>query len=177
MKTNTAYSKCDTKKINFKSIAVVATLTTALVSSPLYAGSHVMKDSAASEAESSYSQLKEGSEEFLMSLKSYAVTQKDEALAMSEVALDDLDSQIDVLEDRIDKEWSEMTQPVKAESRATLRALRKQRNEVAEWYGSFKYSTDEAWSIMKSGFSDAYAELYEAWNKAAERYDSEDSAK
>ena len=54
-----------------------------------------------------------------------------------------------------------------------LQALREQRVEVAEWYGSMKASMSESWSHMKQGFSDAYKDLANAWEKSEKEYRSD----
>lgn len=49
------------------------------------------------------------------------------------------------------------------QSRLTLKSLRDQRTQVAEWYGSLKSSSAGAWEQMKTGFSSANSALHDAW--------------
>ena len=63
-----------------------------------------------------------------------------------------------------------MNKAAREKARANLKALRKQRNEVAEWYGGLKASSADAWEHMKKGFSDAYKSLGDAWEKSAQEF-------
>ena len=64
-----------------------------------------------------------------------------------------------------------MTQAARQKVRANLKALRQQRKELAEWYGSFKNSSADAWEQMKKGFSDAYQTMSDSLEKAKSKYD------
>jgi hypothetical protein len=50
--------------------------------------------------------------------------------------LEKLDGQIESMENRIGKKWDQMDQAARRQARSTLAALRKQRNELAEWSGA-----------------------------------------
>ena len=52
-----------------------------------------------------------------------------------------MDRHIEQLESRTRQEWDSLNQEARETRETALRALRKQRNEVAEWYGSMKYSS------------------------------------
>jgi len=67
--------------------------------------------------------------------------------------LDKLDKRIDALEVHVDESWDKMDKDTRKKARDSLKALRKQRNQVAEWYGSLKSSTENAWEHMKQGSS------------------------
>jgi len=108
-------------------------------------------------------------------LKSYSANQRDEALEKTRLALEELDRIADNLQARIDDRWEYMGTTAREQARATMRSLRKQRNQVAQWYGSMKTSTVDAWAEMKQGFSEAYATLREASKKAQAEYQSESS--
>ena len=99
---------------------------------------------------------------------------RDEAARKAKAALDYLDARIEALEARIDKAWDKMDQAAREQARSTLKALRKQRVETAEWYGGLKNSTAKAWEHMKKGFNDAYGSLRRAWEKAEREYQEED---
>ncbi|MFO7830352.1 MAG: hypothetical protein R6V18_00050, partial [Desulfuromonadaceae bacterium] len=86
--------------------------------------------------------------ELINTLKQYSVNQRDEAVKEADQALQQLDKRIDALESRVDKNWDNMTQSARQEARANLKSLRQQRNELAEWYGSFKTSSAGAWEEM-----------------------------
>src|SRR6266568_2452965 len=51
-------------------------------------------------------------------------------------------------------------------ARATLNALRRERNEVAEWYGGLKHGSAESWERVKAGFVKSYQALKESFAKA-----------
>jgi chromosome segregation ATPase len=111
--------------------------------------------------------------DLMQALKGYTVKQRDEAVRKTKAALDNLDQRIDALENRIDNNWDKMNNTARAKARASLKALRKQRTEVAEWYGSLKSSTADAWKHIKQGFSDAYMDLHEAWVKSEKEFVSD----
>ena len=66
-----------------------------------------------------------------------------------------------------------MDAAAREKARARLKELRSQRTQVAEWYGSLKSSSGDAWEHMKEGFSDAYTALHDAWEKAAKDFSSD----
>lgn len=103
-------------------------------------------------------------------IKNYSADQRDEAAQQAKAALDALDARIEALEARIDKNGDKMDQAARAQARSTLKALRQQRIQVAEWYGGLKDSTTAAWDHMKKGFSDAYKSLRSSWEKAEREY-------
>jgi len=114
--------------------------------------------------------VKKETQEYLQVLKSYSVAQRDEAIAKTEAELAALDASIDELETEIDANWEAMSKAARAEANATLRALHKQRNQVAEEYGRMQASSAAAWEEMKKGFSKAYVDLQEAWEKAEKEF-------
>ena len=99
-------------------------------------------------------------------IKSYSVNQRDEAVKKANAALDDLDVRIDSMESQINKKWHQMDQSSRKKSRDTLTALRKQRNEVAAWYGGLKHSSSKAWEDVKKGFLKSYRDLRDSFDKA-----------
>jgi len=103
-------------------------------------------------------------------IRQYAAAQRQEALKKAEELLKDLDRRIEELERNMDDQWATMSAAARSNARETLKALRQHRNEVAEWYGGLKHSSDGAWEHMKKGFSDAYADLGEAWQNAREEF-------
>jgi len=120
----------------------------------------------------SAAEVKQETEKLLKDLKSYTVEQRDQAVRETRQALAKLDRRIDALESRIDKNWDKMDRATRESARASLKALHRQRTEVAEWYGSMKSSSGEAWGHMKKGFSDAYGSLQNAWEKSEKEFES-----
>ncbi|PWB58431.1 MAG: hypothetical protein C3F18_02470 [Nitrosomonadales bacterium] len=107
-------------------------------------------------------------------IKNYTADKRDEAAVKLRAALVALDARIEAMEARIDKNWDKMDKVAREQARNTLKALRKQRVEVAEKFGSLQNSTASAWEHMKKGFTDAYESLCSAWEKAEREYKEED---
>jgi hypothetical protein len=99
-------------------------------------------------------------------IKNYTVAQRDEAIKNAKAALDDADRRIDRMERKLDSEWERMDQAARKRGRATLDALRRERNEAAEWYGGLKHSSAESWEQVKTGFVKSYEGLKESFAKA-----------
>ncbi|TVO59299.1 hypothetical protein [Denitromonas halophila] len=103
------------------------------------------------------------SEDLMKALKAYTVKQRNEALKKSQAALDTLDRRIEALEAQVDQRWDKMDQAARDKARASLKALREQRREVATWFGSMRDGSVEAWEEVKDGFTGAYQALQDAW--------------
>ncbi len=104
--------------------------------------------------------------EDLQAIEKYSVKQRNEAVKKAKIALDDLDARIDSLESRLDKRWEQMDQSARRKSQSALRALRKERNEVAEWYGGLKHASGKEWEEVKKGFLKSYQKLQGSLEKA-----------
>jgi hypothetical protein len=126
--------------------------------------------SAAPSGKTSIEDVKKETQDLLQTLKGYSAAQRDEAIARIKVTLDDLDQRITALEATIDANWEKMDKTARANARTSLQELRKERTEVAEWYGSLKSTSAEAWEQTKRVFSDAYKDLNEAWEKSEIEY-------
>jgi len=98
-------------------------------------------------------------------IKNYTAEQRDEAVKKTKAALDDLDQRIDRLEAKIRDKWGEMDQAARDKATTALRALRQERERVAEWYGGLQHGSAEAWDRVKQGFSEAYEKLKASWQK------------
>lgn len=123
-----------------------------------------------SENKTSLKEIKKETQDLIKALKSYSVEQQDAAVRKTKATLDNLDRRIEALEARIHKNWDTMDQATRKKARDTLKALRKQRTQVAEWYESLKNSSADGWNHMKQGFSNAYQALQKAWEKAEEEF-------
>lgn len=121
----------------------------------------------------SIKEVKQETQELIQALKAYSADQRDAAIQKSKAALDNLDKRIDALETRIDNNWDKMNKTAREKARASLKSLRQQRVQLAEWYGSFKNSSDGAWEQMKKGFSNAYSAINDAWEKAEKEFESD----
>jgi len=103
-------------------------------------------------------------------IKDYTVAQRDEAIKNAKAVLDDLDARIRGIERKLDNDWDKMDQAARKKARATLNALRRERNEVAEWYGGLKHSSAESWEQVKAGFVKSYEVLRESFAKARKEF-------
>ncbi len=104
-------------------------------------------------------EVKQEMQDLLQALQGYTADQRDEAIQKIKAALGNLDNRIDELETYIYDNWDKMDKATRDKARADLKALHKQRTELAEWYGSLKSSSAGAWEQVKKGFSNAYIAL------------------
>lgn len=146
-------------------IALVTAMTLGF-SQMTYADNH--KESVTSQ------DIKKETQELISTLGKYTASQRDEAKKTAEKAMKKLDNRIESLEYRIDTNWDNMTKATQKEAKANLKALRQQRNELAEWYGGFKHSSSEAWSDVKQGFSGAYKAINNSLENALNEYEEND---
>ena len=115
-------------------------------------------------------EIKDETVDVSQTIKNYTIKQRDEAVKNAKAALIVLDARIDRMENQLYKKWNQMDESARKEARATMQSLRKQRNEVAEWYGSLKHSSVAAWRDVKKGFSDSYRELRNAFVRAEREF-------
>ncbi|HRP95282.1 MAG TPA: hypothetical protein PL143_03445 [Rhodocyclaceae bacterium] len=145
---------------------VVSLMLLGVAVAPLcYAGSHDRQDAAHGD-KAMIEDVKRETQELLEALKAYTAEQRDEAVKKTRNALDAMDERIDALETRFAENWATMDEAARERTRAGMKALREQRNRVAEWYGSMKHGTQDAWEDIKQGFSKAYADLQAAWESS-----------
>ena len=127
-------------------------------------------DAETSNDKTSINDVKQETRDLLQTLKAYSADQRDEAIQKTQSVLESTDKRIDALERRIDQNWDDMNKAAREKARHSLNALHKRRTKVAEWYGSMKSSSADAWEHMKQGFSDAYKALYDAWEKSEKEF-------
>ena len=141
-----------------------------LIVSVFYLVSPVVFAEQPSVDKTSIHEVKQEMEEAANVIKNYSIAQRDEAVKVAKSTLDDLDAGIERLEDRLDEKTDRMDQAARQKARATLKALRKERNEVAEWYGSMQHSSTEAWQEIKTGFLKSYEVLQQSFDKAQQEF-------
>jgi hypothetical protein len=122
--------------------------------------------------DTSIEDVKKETQDMLQALGAYSADKRDEAVQKAKDGMNNLDKRIDALEARIDENWGKMSDAARKEARENLQALRKQRNKVAEWYGSMRTSSAAAWDQMKEGFSAAYKDLTDAWEKSKKEFNT-----
>ena len=104
-------------------------------------------------------------------LMAYGIDRREQALDQSKKFLSAMGQRMDRLEVRAAEEWSELSTSARQKRSDSLRALRRQRNEVAQWYGGMMQSSVDAWSEVKKGFIDAYGSLSDSFIRAARQFD------
>ena len=100
----------------------------------------------------------------------YTIQQRDEALRSAKAALDDVDARMLSFDRKLDREWDQMDQAARRRARAAQDALRRERDEAAEWYGGLKHSSAESWEEVRAGFVRSYEKLKASFGKAAGSY-------
>jgi multidrug efflux pump subunit AcrA (membrane-fusion protein) len=108
---------------------------------------------------------------------SYSAAQREAALARAKTTLQAMDARIEQLQAQADDQWDQLSQSARQKRQATLRALREQRNRVAEWYGGMKHSSAGAWDDVKDGFVGAYGILTRSFGNALAEFDSDEGEK
>jgi len=74
------------------------------------------------------------------------------------------------LQGKLDRKTDQMINVARQKARPTLKALRKKRNDVAEWVGTMQHSSVEAWQEIKAGFLKSYKILQESFDKAQKEF-------
>jgi Skp family chaperone for outer membrane proteins len=98
---------------------------------------------------------------------SYSVAQRDEAVKSARAALKETDADLNRLEKKVGAEWDKMDATARKKARATIDALRKQRNETAEWLKKLEKSSAQAWDEVKGGFVKSYNSMKQSFAKAS----------
>jgi flagellar motility protein MotE (MotC chaperone) len=109
--------------------------------------------------------------EAVEALKGYSVNQREVAVEKAGEVLEDMDERIEVLQEKTVDEWESLSAETREARLEALRALVKQREELAEWYGGMKHSSAQAWGEVREGFIGAYGVLQDAWVDAAEEFE------
>ncbi|TDX26874.1 hypothetical protein [Rhodovulum visakhapatnamense] len=99
-------------------------------------------------------------------IAAYSEQERDQALAEAREALNRLDAEIERREQALRENWSEMSDAARETAEARLRDLRQARNRLGERYGALASGASSAWDELKTGFSDAWTALSEAWSAA-----------
>lgn len=112
--------------------------------------------------------------ETMETLKSYTVEQRDKALKAGRRTLDAMDQRIEKMEAWTKENWSSLSEEAREKRTETLNAMRRQRNEAAEWYGAMKHGSSEGWDRVKQGFITSYDKLQKAYGDAVDWFQSGD---
>ena len=141
----------------FREVLVLAALLAA--SPPSFAAE-------ASGAKTTAKDISRKADDTARTVKNYTVQQRDEAIKSAKSALDDVDARLRSLDRKVDREWDKMDQAARKRARAAQAALRRERDDVAEWYGGLKHGSAESWEEVKDGFVKSYETLKASFAKA-----------
>ncbi|MBM9514045.1 hypothetical protein [Desulfogranum marinum] len=119
-------------------------------------------------AETSKKETKKEIEEAVAAIGEYSNAQKDAALAKAKELMASFDEQVEAWEGTMDEQWAAMKDSSREKYRESVKQLQQQRNELSEWYGSMKYSSDKAWHEVKEGFAATYENAVDAFNTSKE---------
>ena len=109
-------------------------------------------------------------DETARSIKNYSAEQRDDALRSAKKVLDDADARIEHFESEVSKNWDKMNASARKHAQETLRAMRRQRQDLSQSYGELKRSSAKAWDEVKGGFSKSYDALRDSFSKAAKEF-------
>lgn len=122
-------------------------------------------------AQTSFEDVKTEAQALVEVTGDYAYAKRDELVAKSRASLENIDASILDLETRIRDNWASMNDAAKAKAEAEMADLRQQRINVAEHLSGLRYSTSDAWTDMKGGFSASFDVLLNSWAKAKSEFD------
>ena len=111
-------------------------------------------------------EVKQKTVEAAAALKDYAVDRKDDAVAYAKKLVDDLDAGIHELEAKL----SAAKGDAKEKGQRQLTDLKAKRDKAAQQLTELKNESGNAWEHVKHGFLDAYRDLRESYDKAADEF-------
>ncbi len=110
--------------------------------------------------------VKREARELAEALESFSAEQKDQAVAEAQQALAELNERVENLRARIAERWSEMDDAARRNAEQSLEKLEEEQGDLAERFEALRSASGDAWARLSEGFSDAYAELRDAWRQA-----------
>jgi len=152
-----------TPRVKMRIAAAIISMGFLTLSGLAFAGTAEPKEASGDQTRKEFS-------ETLQVIKDFAAEQREEAVKQAKIALEEIDAAIENLEERFDRNWDQMDQAARKKSRDTLKSLKKQRNELSEWYGGLKHSSAKAWGHVKSGLLKSYQSLKEAFREAEKEF-------
>ncbi|NCO52596.1 MAG: hypothetical protein GW875_10920, partial [Deltaproteobacteria bacterium] len=116
-----------TPRVKMRIAAAIISMGFLTLSGLAFAGTAEPKEASGDQTRKEFS-------ETLQVIKDFAAEQREEAVKQAKIALEEIDAAIENLEERFDRNWDQMDQAARKKSRDTLKSLKKQRNELSEWY-------------------------------------------
>ncbi|MFW5957617.1 MAG: hypothetical protein ACOCQ0_00515 [Desulfosalsimonas sp.] len=114
-------------------------------------------------------ELKQNAMEFMESLKNYNAEKQKEAAGKLKTELDQMDERLEKMERRFEKEKSQMSREMREKMESDMESLRRQRDELGEWYEKFKTGSADAWDQIRQGLSKAFRDFSRSLEKTDKR--------
>jgi hypothetical protein len=145
-------------------VVSVCTLLAQVVVSPL----SIAADT--SETRTTAKDVSRKADETARAVAKYTIQERDQAIKSAKAALDDVDARMRSLDRRVDRDWDRMDQAARHKARAAQSALRRERDQAAEWYGGLKHGSAESWEEVKTGFVKSYENLKDGFARARKAF-------
>lgn len=116
-------------------------------------------------------QVKKEVDEAADAIRDYSIERRKEAVDRARKSLTEADRRMDRLDAQMNERWERMSEAARKRSQEAMSDLHRRRNDVAEWTGGMRHSSDEVWEDVKSGFIKSYHELADALQKARAQFD------
>lgn len=101
----------------------------------------------------------------------YGEDQRDEVAREFESAMSEVDRRLAEFESDVQENWDSLSEEARREARQDLQMLETRRAELAEAYDELKSDSGAAWEEIKNGFTEAYADISSAIDKAEKEFD------
>ena len=85
--------------------------------------------------------------------------------------MSEVDQRLQAFESDVRENWDSLSEEARREARQDLAMLETSRAELAEAYSELKSDSGAAWEDIKNGFTEAYADISSAIDKAEEEFD------
>jgi len=114
--------------------------------------------------------VKQQSGELADTLGAYTETQRQQAMQEIETTMSEVDRRLESFESTVDSGWDDLSEQAQEEARQNIDMLKRKREQMAESYNDMQAASGAAWDKMKKGFSDAYADINNAFDAAEKEF-------
>ena len=126
---------------------------------------------AAFSESTSMADVKKELSEAMDAIRAFSAERKEDALKAMEQALIKMDRQIDLLGDKIKKEWEQMEPEARKKAEETMKKLHQQRDRMANAIEEWSTDSATSWNKIKEEFMKSYEEFKKSYEDADEQYD------
>ena len=109
--------------------------------------------------------------ELAEAIKNYSAERKTDALAAMKETLAQMDQQIGLLRDKINKQWEEMEPEARKKADETMQQLQRQRDKTADAIEELRKSSEKTWNSLKEEFMRNYKKFKNEFEDADQKYD------